>query len=1042
MPVSPARWRTRAWLTVVLPIASLTAQSRALESPVRFLRSDVEALLPQSSVYAMLQDRAGFLWFATREGIGRWDGYEMRTWKARPFADDALPDNVVRHIAEDGEGNIWMVAVRDNFESTQLARLIGPQHERAQTFTQVDAIPVIARDGNVFVVDRDSVYRFDRESARLRGVTARIQPGLRPIAATFDRRGALWITVAGGAVERVDLAARGVGRTFPLGIPATVINMQQQILEDRDGALWITGWGLWRFDHRQARFEHVTNVGFPSDTIDTAGIIQDPDGFLWLAGSDAIYRFDPALTRVERHALPGSAATAGVASVVSVFRDRAGSIWVGTVLSGLHRYDPAADRFGLITHDPHDQHSLSRGIVLPLHEDPRGFLWAGTLGGGLNRIDPRTGRVQRFNATGSTNSRLPHPWVWSLAETGDGRIWVGTQDGLAMVDPRARAPVRRLPLDVPDGAPSNAVYSLLTDSSGGVWIGTGGWLLHRTADGRTTRPPLPFFGTMHAMRRHGDTLWIGTSVGLVRFVPTTGAYTWYRHDPHDTTSLSHDVVLAVHIDRRGSLWAATNAGLNRFDPRLGAFRRVATSEHVAEEVVYSILEADDGRLWIGTSRGLVRIDVSDRGAPRPRVRRFASQSGSGNLEFNRSSALRAADGTFYFGGDRGITVLHPNDVNDNAFRPPVVVTRVEISRAEGTRIISHVGPATPIVLAPDDFTATFTFAALNFTHSERNQYAYRLEGAQPHWTESGTRRTASFTDLRPGRYTFRVRGSNDAGLWSDADVAIPVIVQPHLWETTSFRAVALTVLLGVVSATTALALRNRDRRLLAEAEAHRALEAERSRISRDMHDEVGAGLTEITMLSRLASTAPTDVRDAALVKLSTRARGLLDALGEIVWTINAEHDRAESVAPYLRAFTAEFLENAGLEVQLDFATEPWRGPVSAEFRRNLFLVLKEALTNVVRHAKASSVVVRLHVDGVSLTLDVVDDGCGISEMSDGAPAPPAGSPGHEGLRNLRRRAEALGGTLHVESRPGEGTRVRVSVSDWRRAGTPGPRDTR
>lgn len=1022
----------RPLVAVLLLVVACPAQGGSQiappHRPIRFDRSEVEPHLPQSSVYAMLQDRHGFLWFGTREGLGRWDGHEMRTWKARPFAEDALPDNVVRQLREDRQGSIWMVVVPDNFEASSVARLVGPDHARVQRFSIHDATLSLDADGVAWVVGPDSIYRFDEELGDLRSVRPRLRGGVEAGGATFDRDGVLWVGTAGGVLERYPPGvAPGTTLSYPVSDPES--NRFQRILEDADGTIWISGRGLRKLDSSRSRVVEVPHAPEVFDTTGTADILQDPDGWLWLATLDGVYRFDPLMTRVERYSLriPGNIETQNW--VVGLLRDRAGSVWAGTVW-GLHRYDPADEAFTFLGHDPDDPNTLGSGIVLPILEDATGAIWVGTLGGGVNRIEPRSGAVRRFRSDPGNPAALSHDWVWSLADAGGGRVWAGTEMGLSLVDPGPGGRVRRIPLVVPGGAQSRAVYALEPDPAGFLWVGLGGWLLQLLPNGETRQSALPFVGTMYTMMRDGPVLWIGTSGGLLRFLPETGGHTRFRHDPSDSTSLGHDVVLSMHRDRSGRLWIGTNSGLNLMDPVAGRFAHQAQGESFPGDVIYSILEAADGQLWLGTNRGLLRFDPA--GPRGQRLRRYDAASGIGNVEFNRGAGLRASDGTFYFGGDRGLTVFRPDELGDNPFVPPVVLTAVERASREGSRRTTYVPSDQPVVLAPADYTVTFSFAALNFTNPDRNQHSYRMEGFDPEWIAAGASRTAAYTNLPPGHYLFRVRGANDDGIWNEEGVSVPVVVQPSFSETLWFRGGLVLVVLGVVSAATAAAQRQRHRRELAELAYRQALEGERIRISRDMHDEVGAGLTEIAMLSdRARRPTAANGGGAALDKIARRSRAMLDSLGEIIWAINPDNDQAERLAPYLREYAAEFLEGAGLTAVLSFEVAGWTGPVSAEFRRNLFLILKESLTNAVRHAGANRVEVRLEGGAEGVRLVVEDDGRGMAIAARGD----AEARGHHGLANLHRRVAVLGGSLTVSSTEGQGTRLEFQVPAAGGAGT-------
>ncbi len=1005
----------------MLVAGALHGQRPLASRPIRFLRSEVEASLPQSSVYAILQDHQGFLWFGTREGLGRWDGYEMRTWRMEPFSDRALPDNIIRRLVQDRQGHIYVMTAPDDVQEPHAARLVAPAYRTVETFPERGAVPFLDREGTAWLAGRDSVYPVDGATDQRHAVFRRQQPGVAALDALVDRQGRFWVSTLSGRLERFD--PRDGTEALVAGAPAVPLeNRFGRLLEDATGTLWVTGRGLSRLVPGATSVERATARSTVLDTVSSSDIVQDPDGWLWLATLGGVYRFDPALTRVERHSMRLAGGIATQNYVTALLHDRAGAIWAGTVW-GLHRHDPAAKPFTFLAHDPHAANTIGSGLVVSLLEDDSDALWVGTLGGGVNRVDPRTGRVQRFQSALGSWSDARDDWIWSIADAGAGRVWLGTARGLALLDPHRQPAMRSLPLPTQPSDPTTSVYAMRADSEGGLWIGHGATLMHRTAAGTVTALPVEITGLINALRLDGTTLWVGTTVGLLRYGTVTLATRWFRHDPADSTTVSDDLIVSLHLADDGTLWVGTQNGLNRLGPGGRQFEHFDDDPGVSRTLIQSILESPDHLFWLGTNRGLVRFDPA---APAGRrTRRFGPTSGTGNLEFNRTSAWRGRDGAFYFGGDQGVTLFHPDDLHDNPFVPPVVLTAVQRARRAGTTTVRHLEPGEPIVLTPEDVTVRFIFAALNFTNTSQNRYTWQLDGFDPRWSMAGTARTASYTNLPPGHYTFRVRGSNDDGRWNEEGLAVPVIVEPAYWQTIWFRAGLLALVLLLASGATALVQRTRHRRELDALAYHQALDSERARISRDMHDELGAGITEIAMLSELAVRrgTPPEPSDGPWQTIADRARALIGTIGEIIWAITPEHDSADRLAPYLREYTSEFLEHAGLRGELHFDLAAWPGDLHADVRRNIFLILKEALTNVVRHAGANTVEVRLEATAGRLTLVVRDDGCGLAADA----ATIAAERGHQGLVNLERRAAMLGGTLAVVGTPGTGTTVTLRV---------------
>jgi signal transduction histidine kinase len=424
-------------------------------------------------------------------------------------------------------------------------------------------------------------------------------------------------------------------------------------------------------------------------------------------------------------------------------------------------------------------------------------------------------------------------------------------------------------------------------------------------------------------------------------------------------------------------------------------------EGLPGSAAYSVAEDGRGRLWIGTNRGLARFTPPD--GP---FRAYDLADGIGTVEFNRHAHFRDADGTLYFGGVDGLTVFHPEAIRNNPYVPPVVLTRVETAGRAGTAAYTPAG-LDGLTLTHRQTAVTFEFAALNFTDPDKNRYAYRLEGFDARWVQAGTQRVARYTSLPPGRYTFRVRGANNDGVWNTRGAALAVTVLPPFWQTWPFRALLAAAALALLTA----AYRARVRRLL-------ELERLRLRIAGDLHDDLSSDLSGIALVADLLRRREgmpeadrlqlAEVRDTALRKV--------DALRDIVWTINPEHDTLEATVRRMRQVAATLL--AGLEVTFEVDVPDAGQAVAMTFRRDVLLIFKEALHNVARHAGAAHVAIRLRQRDGRLDLSVEDDGRGFD--------PQAAADGH-GLRNMRVRAERAGATLDVRSRPGGGTRIGVGL---------------
>lgn len=1001
----------------VLLLALLAVAAHAQPEGRRFERATgVEPHLPQSSVYEILEDQRGFLWFATREGLGRWDGHTMRTWRRRPFDAASLPGNVVRQLVLDGHGDLWAATEATDWRPTGIARLVGPAHDEVRRYGHPGTRLFVGPDGAAWLADSLRLWRFDPATDAF--VRARRRLARGPVAAGLATRdGTVWLATTDG-VEAYppEGPARLVrpDRPWHEGEPLSSARFNA-LAEGPDGAVWVGGALLGRLDPRRDR---IRTLGVPAPTLAGHGvglgvneIVPDAAG-AWAATLDGVYRVEAdGHTRYSLR-LPGDVPTQNW--VAGLHRDRTGTVWAGTVW-GLHRAAPAGPPFRLIAHDPDDPNSLGSGIVLAVHRGPRGALWVGTLGGGLNRIGP-DGAVTRFRHDPTDARTITHDWIWSVRSDAD-RVWVGTGGGLAAVDPAPPHRVERFPFE-PDpttGAGPSAT-GLHVGVDGTLWFGHIGGLNRLLPDGTRNTTATPDGTGVQAVLEAPGGAWVASGAGLLRYDAEADALRALHHDPGDPASLSDDATIALHRDRRGRLWIGTQSGLDRFDPATGGFVHVTSADGLPSDVVYAILEDDDGRLWVSTNRGLARYDE----AATPPVRAFTVADGVGNVEFNRNAAFRDADGTMYFGGDRGVTVFHPGDLAPPAAAPLVVVTAVERATRDGTLRDDYVGPK-GVTLAPDVTTFALEFTALDFLHAHRNRYAVRLDGWDEDWVEVGSRRLVSYTNLPPGRYTFRVRATDADGVWGLEATPVPVVVRPAFYETWAVRTLAALALLALVAGVGWGASRRRYRRELAELRARQARDAERARISRDVHDEVGASLSEIAILSEVARRQlDGEANEERLRRIAETSREMLDSLGQIVWAVNPRNDRLPALAGYLREHAARFLDAHGLRARLDVA-RLGDAPVPAEVRRAVFLVLKEALHNAVKHAGADEVAVTFGAEGDRLVLTVRDDGRGLAG-GDGMRWA-----GGDGLGNMARRAEEVGGTLAVRDAPGGGVEVRLDV---------------
>ncbi|MES2569929.1 MAG: triple tyrosine motif-containing protein [Verrucomicrobiota bacterium] len=485
--------------------------------------------------------------------------------------------------------------------------------------------------------------------------------------------------------------------------------------------------------------------------------------------------------------------------------------------------------------------------------------------------------------------------------------------------------------------------------------------------------------------------------------------------------LVSDFIRTLHEDSAGTLWAGSSGGLTRW--RDGRPENFTLYHGLPDAVVSQILDDKNGHVWLGTNRGILRIAIASfengRAPHSLEVLALGAQDGLPSLECTggfHPSGLRARDGRLWFGTVGGLALLDPASFAVPVPPPPLIIEEV----AAGS--LPPLAPgAKTMVLPPGAGRVEFRFTALSFTAPERIRFRYRLEGLESSWMEAGAQRVASYAHLPPGDYDFRVLASLDGSTWSRSGASLALHVVAPWWRKPWARALGGLAGMMSVAGMARYLTRHRLQRRLRLVEQQFALERERSRIARDIHDDLGANLTQISLLSALGR----EQRDQpALVEeqfnaIAATAGELVQAMDAIVWAVNPRHNTLESLARYVTRFAGDFFSHTAVRLRLDVPMQLPEATLSSEVRHNLFLALKEALNNALRHAAPREVRLRIAPDDHRLLLSVEDDGCGFVAST--------GESDGNGLGNLRRRLAECGGSCEITSIPGEGTRVLFSI---------------
>lgn len=810
----------------------------AQADPLEFERLSLEQGLSQSIIEGIVQDRSGFLWFVTEDGVNRFDGYRFRVLRHDPDDPNSLSYNDVKCLHEDREGILWIgtFGAGLNRYDPRTGRFTHYRRNPSDPSSLAgDIVRTVLEDrhGSLWIgTQGGGLDRLDRSTGAFEHFPpdpddpgALANGDIRTLYE--DRAGALWVGTAAGGLHRRDEATGDFVR-FPADPedPAALAHpWVQAIFEDRESALWIgtLGGGLARLDRATGRFtrfraDPARADALPSDRV--TAIVEDHEGRLWV-GTDGggLARLDPERRRFEtfRHD-PTNPRSLSTDRVFWLFEDRSRVLWIGTYGGGLSKLDLGRKKFRTVRHDPQDPNSLSHDIVWSIAEDAAGRLWVGTDSGGLNRIDRATGEVRRYRHDPADPASLAHDTVRYVYLDRRGDLWVATNGG--GLDRLERDTGRFVHHRHDPGDPGSIAHDELRavyeDRRGNLWVGTygggldrldrdtGRFVHHRNDPDEPTSLPNDFVRFVVEDTR-GE-LWVGTQGGgLARFDRDRGEFSSYRSNPEDPSTLGSDFVFALHEARDGVLWVGTyGGGIARLDRASGRFRRYTTDDGLPSNSVYGLLEDETGRLWISTSRGLSRFDPT-----RESFHTFRAHDGLQSDEFNGGSFYRSPSGEMFFGGIRGFSSFFPGEIVLNEDPPPVVVTDLQLfnrSVVPGEEILGRVVLSRPIEfteaieLAYRQDVLSFEFAALHFASPEHNRFRYRLEGFAEDWIEVRVeRRSATFTRLAPGDYVFHVQAANPDGAWNLAGARLAISVLPPFWATWWFRAAALALVAGVVA---------------------------------------------------------------------------------------------------------------------------------------------------------------------------------------------------------------------------------------------------
>ncbi|MCX6169797.1 MAG: triple tyrosine motif-containing protein [Ignavibacteriales bacterium] len=1048
-------------ILLILSLVStvLRGQSTTQHLEYQFNQIKVEDGLSQSTVFCMLQDRKGFLWFGTANGLNRYDGYNFTVFTNDPNDTTTISDNGILSLLEDKDGFIWVGTVggvlnkydRKNgtftrYNFTEYLKTENDLDEKYYDFplpfsrNNNKSITVIEQDDKSmlwigtwgkglikFDPVKNTFEHFHSDKNQHDGLQSNRIKAIVPVS-----DGTVWVGTLGGGLYKLITRSNQIrfqkyehNKNFWSLSDNKVISL----FKDVDGNLWIGtyGGGLNKLtmqfqsaEASQARFERFMNdpqKNSLSNNIVTS-IIQNTDRSLWLGtiggGLDhfdlnnkkfTVYKNDPKIpTSLQKN------------EILSLLVDKSGTLWIGTNLGkGLSRLEPSIIKFGQINRDINGVNGLNDDVVWAISEDQNSVVWIGTYKGGLNKYDRKNGKFTFYKSDRNNKSTLSDNHIRSIVDDGNRYLWIGTYSGGLNKFNKSTGRSTRYTFGSNDSSNrgSNQVQAILIDREKNLWVGTFGGGLNKVVAEDLKTDNIRFENFVHNVtdpfslnddrvycitEDRDGILWIGTfGGGLNKFDPKTKKFISYKNIPGDESSLADNRVMTIYEDNFSNLWIGSyGGGLQKFDKRTEKFKRFNKKNRLISSVVYGILEDNSNNLWMSTDDGLFKFSIATE-----IFTQYDLHDGLQSSEFSGGAYFKSKQGEMFFGGINGFNYFYPDSVKDNLFTPPIVISNIKIF-SNPVR-----GEIDSLELSYSQNFFSFEFAALDFTNPVDNQYAYTLEGLDSDWHYvDSRRRIVNYSNLSPGEYIFRVRGSNNDGAWNNDGAKIFIKIFPPIWMRWWFITVVLSFIAFLIFYLSTV----RFRSLL-------AIEKLKGKLAADLHDNVGSGLTEISILSELTSQKINNAEDGSsqnLSAISEKARQLIDSMSDIVWMVNPQRDSFHHLIMRLKDTYSDLLYSSEISFRTINLEKLSSLKLPMEYKQNMYLIFKEGINNAIKHSKCKKIVLEADLNKDTIVMVLKDDGLGFDVEN---------AKLGNGLLNMRKRADSIGCELIIDSSE-EGTSLK------------------
>ena len=995
----------------------LIAQQLSAQSVLRLQHLNVDDGLSQSSVYHIFQDAHGFMWFATGDGLDRYDGKEFVVYKSKfndTLASQMKDRNINSRIFEDKYNRFWLA-------------------------TDAGISYMNSKNGKFGVV-------LDKSTAPFQSILITTDSNF------------LWSAIPQYGIYAVNLA-NFQSTAYPFTDPLQ--NQRSIVYPIYNGAtvgnnIWITDrGGLMVFDKRT----HTDTRVLVSDKISSVYLLHS--GKLLLTATDGVFLFDTLTRKAEfiaaanEHGTPflwknmaedqftgtiylgamnsGTICRINLAAknpefinfqnyiVNSLCIDRSQNLWVGTEGNGIFKLDIKQPKFSCYKPDPSPDDDGSGLMVKSLYKDDSGKIWIGTYDNGLIVFDP----IKRTSRNIAFPFSVEKKYISTILRDSANNLVITAGSNILWLDPVSGKIKEqlKLPLSLALSPEEPVIYSLIEWQKGHYLVATNLSLytvMHEKGALTQTRPYIIYtdqYLSSHIYNVQQDkngTVYVGKRNGYSRIQMCSDTSLRVLDEAFEHVGIRH----FYKSETTPILWIASEKGLIAYNENSKQHRSFDESDGLNNSCVYAILAQNDTAFWISTNQGIsyVKVHYGNGTDIKAQFINYTSKDGLQSNEFNTGAYCRGKDGSFIFGGIAGINWFDPYKIQINQNKAIPVISHIYVNDfliARDSAAYVHT-----LVLPYDSSTISFSLSALEFTRPEQNLFKYKLEGLDKDWVIGPDK--VRYPSLPPGTYYFLLKVSNNEGVWNETPLQMKIVILPPFYQTWWFRMLVIACSISLIFLSARLYVKQKIRSKTRELEKQQALYRERLRISKDVHDDLGSGLSKISLIAGMVQsrTHGDALLDNDIKQISNVSRELVDNMHDLIWVLNPENTTLEQLVSRLREYCADYLENMPIKVTLHFPDAVPTLRILSEGQRNIFLTTKEAINNCIKHAEASEISIVLTVNAGILKISVTDNGNGF----DMAHLKGSGN----GLRNMKQRIELIGGSFVITTLPG-GTTITMSI---------------